>query len=128
MLENINILKELKEAGAIALIQADNKNYYAVPEGYFPNLVSGIMANIFIESLPSANPYIVPEDYFDNLPEVILERIDNSILQQQGITQKNTYSVPDGYFNSFADNVLKKNKKPGKRCTTGIGRNLTSAQ
>ena len=110
MQENINILNELKEVGAVALIQADNRNYYTVPEGYFINLASGIIANIFIGSLPAGNLYTVPEGYFDNLPEIILEKINTSLLQQQNITQKNVYSIPDGYFNSFADNVLKKIK------------------
>ncbi len=74
MWENINILNELKEAGATTLMHADNRNYYAVPDGYFINLASGVMANIFIESVPSANPYIVPGAYFLNLPGIILEK------------------------------------------------------
>lgn len=111
MLENINILNELKEAEAVILLQADNRNYYAVPEEYFTSLASGVMANIFITSLPLVNPYIVPETYFYNLPNIILEKVNSSLLQQQAISKKDIYSIPNGYFNSFADDVLKKIKK-----------------
>ena len=96
--KNINILNELKEIGAVTLLQADNRNYYAVPEDYFTNLAPDVLANIFITSMPSVNPYTVPELYFNNLPDIILERINISLLQQQGISKKNIYTIPERLF------------------------------
>ncbi len=112
MWENINILKELKEAGAIALTHADNNNYYSVPEDYFTNLSSSVMANIFVRSLPSANPYTVSETYFTDLPKIILEKIDTGFFQHN-VSRENVYSVPNGYFNSLAEKVLQKIKNQG---------------
>ncbi|MFT4153901.1 hypothetical protein [Parafilimonas sp.] len=107
---NINILNELKEAGAATLIQANNKNYYSVPEGYFKAFPSGVLANIFINALPSSHPYTVPKAYFENLPDYILDKINISSWQLQGGKQKNSFTVPAKYFNGFADSVIKKIK------------------
>ncbi len=106
MQDKINILNELKDAGASVLINAGNKNYYAVPEGYFNNLPNDILLHVFVKSLPLTNVYTVPEKYFENLPQFILEKIHIPLLTNK----QNLYSVPDGYFNTFSDNILKKIK------------------
>lgn len=109
MQRNINILNELREAGAVALLDADNKNYFSVPDGYFDDLQQIIFANVFVRSLPSSNPFTVPGGYFENLPGIILDKINfNNATESTGI--KNVYAVPEGYFNSFADSILKKIK------------------
>ena len=109
MQRNIDILNELREVGAVALLDADNKNYFSVPEGYFDDLPPVIIANVFVRSLPVSNPYTVPEGYFENLTEIILDKI-NVNSEAESIITKHVYAVPDGYFNNFADSVLKKIK------------------
>ncbi|HYJ62770.1 MAG TPA: hypothetical protein VEV62_03420, partial [Parafilimonas sp.] len=108
MQDKINILIELKEAGADILTAADNKNYFAVPEGYFNDLSKDILTNLFIKSLPNKIPYNIPANYFENFPEILLEklRIENGI----DTTQKKLYNIPEGYFDNLADNILKKIK------------------
>jgi hypothetical protein len=108
MNEKINILDELNQANAATLINTDNRNYYAVPEGYFDNLPANILSHVFIKSLPATNPYTIPEGYFENLPAIILDKIN---VASFGINDKNVFSVPDGYFNSLADNIFKKIKE-----------------
>lgn len=110
MEDKINILNELKEAGAVSLLNLDNKNYFFIPEGYFNNLASDILTHVFIKSLPSENPYTVSETYFTNLPNIILEKINFKHIPVLQAEEKNGYAVPDGYFNSLADNILKKIK------------------
>src|SRR5437762_2933124 len=106
MQDRINILNELKEAGAVLLIDADRRNHFSVPADYFDNLADNILAHVFIRSLPSVNPYTVPEEYFDNLGQIILEKInigDEVLGLEETAAEKNIYSVPEGYFNSLAD-------------------------
>ncbi len=113
MQTNINILNELKEAGAATLIQANNKNYYSVPEGYFSNLSSHAIANIFVNELPAVSPYAVPENYFENLPDIILDKINAPSLQLQG-HKREVFAVPDGYFDEFANNIIERIKAEKK--------------
>jgi hypothetical protein len=35
MRDKFNILNELKENGAVALLDTNNKNYFSVPDNYF---------------------------------------------------------------------------------------------
>ncbi|SFQ44208.1 hypothetical protein [Parafilimonas terrae] len=109
MQTNINILNELKEAGAATLIQANNENYYSVPEGYFSNLSSHVIANIFVSELTAVNPYTVPENYFENFPDIILDKINAPSLQLPG-SKREVFGVPDGYFDEFANKVIEKIK------------------
>lgn len=109
MQRNINILNELKEAGAVALLNVDNNNHFFVPDSYFNDLPPVILANLFVKSLPVFNPYTVPEGYFENLPGIILDRI-NFNGATENIEAKNVYAVPEGYFNNFAASVLNKIK------------------
>lgn len=107
MQRNLDILNELREVGAVALLDADNENYFSVPDGYFNDLPPAITANVFVRSLPVSNPYTVPEGYFENLPSVILDKV-NFTTAAENIETKNVFAVPEGYFNNFADGVLKK--------------------
>ena len=45
MQEKVKILSELKEAEASTLLQAGNKNYYYLPDGYFNDFVGVIKAD-----------------------------------------------------------------------------------
>ena len=68
MADKINIFNELREAGASALLNTDNRNYLSVPDDYFDKLAGNILTHIFIVSLPSGNPYTIQAGYFENLP------------------------------------------------------------
>ena len=103
MQDRINILNELRDAEAFVLLNADNKNYYHFPEGYFNNLSGDILSNIFISSLPALNPYSVPEKYFENFSELIIEKINSPVN-----TKENPYMVPLGYFVTLSENILSK--------------------
>lgn len=117
MQTDINILNELREAGAATLIQANNKNYYSVPEDYFSNLSSHVMANIFVNQLTAITPYTVPGNYFEHLPDIILDKINASSLQLPNRKQ-DVFTVPNGYFNAFAKNVVEKIKAQGNSDVT----------
>jgi hypothetical protein len=107
----INILNELKEAGAITLMNAGKGNCFSVPGDYFSNLPGDILAHIFINSLPSENPYTVSQTYFEELPDIILEKINiHENIHLTGTYKSNVYSVPDNYFNNLAGNILNKIK------------------
>lgn len=107
----INILIELKEAGAVTLINAGKDNCFSVPGDYFSNLPGDILAHIFINSLSSVNPYTVSETYFKELPDIILEKINiHESIHLTGTDKGNVYSVPDDYFNNLAGNILDKIK------------------
>ena len=109
MQRNINILNELREAGAVALLNADNLNYFSIPEGYFNDLPAVITANVFIQSLPASTPYTVPNGYFENLPGIVLDKL-NIQNKAESAETKHIYAVPEGYFYNFADTVLKRIK------------------
>jgi hypothetical protein len=107
----INILNELKEAGATTLINAGKGNCFSVPGDYFSNLPGNILTHIFINSLSSVNPYTVSETYFEELPGLILKKINiQENIHLKGINKSNIYSVPDDYFNNLAGNILSKIK------------------
>ena len=110
MRDKFNILNELKENGAVALLDTNNKNYFSVPDNYFDSLASDILANIFIKSLPAESPFAVPALYFENLPDIVLDKIHVKKNLSLFIEEKNLYAVPDGYFASLADNILNKIK------------------
>ena len=110
MEDKFNILDELKEAGAVALISLGNKNCFFVPDNYFDSLASSILEHVLVKSLPSINPYTVAESYFENLPDIILDKIKMRENLSPVIDVKNLYSVPDGYFNGLANSILNKIK------------------
>ena len=111
MEDRINILNELKQAGADTLLKIGNKNHFFVPNDYFNNFSSDLMSGIFINTLPLSNPYTVPPLYFKNLEEMISERIYFiKNISNSGVNQKNVYVVPEGYFDGFAGNILNKIK------------------
>jgi len=110
MTDRFNILDELKENGAVALLNVNNKNYFSVPDNYFDDLASDILGYIFIKSLPTENPLTVPALYFENFPDIILDKLYVRKNISPAIEEKKLYAVPDGYFNSLAENILNKIK------------------
>ena len=112
MRDKIDILNELREAGAVILSTADNRNYFSVPANYFDQLPENILTHIFIKSLPKQVLYVVPEGYFDKFPGIILDKIkigENGFLSD--IKEAYIYAVPEGYFDNLAGDILKKVKK-----------------
>lgn len=107
MVENINILNELKELNAGSLIQSGNKNIFIAPDDYFTHLSNNIINQIWLNSVPRINPYYIPANYFKNLPELILDKL---AIKNHQSSNKQTYQVPDGYFNNLASNILDKIK------------------
>lgn len=112
MADFTNILNELNELGADALIKADRKNYFFVPDGYFSGFAGNVMAHLFINSLPAKTPYALPEDYFRNFSRTVLDKVNSGVNVSFSNLDKDIYTVPDGYFNSLAENILKKIKTP----------------
>ncbi|HEX5152021.1 MAG TPA: hypothetical protein VFW07_11275 [Parafilimonas sp.] len=112
MTEKFNILDELKENGAVALLNTTNKNYFSVPDSYFDDLAPDILRYIFIKSLPIETPFAVPSMYFEHLPDIILDKIQVKRNLSSFVEEKNLYAVPDGYFNSLAENILNKINSP----------------
>ena len=111
MQDKINILDELKEAGAAVLTTIDNRNYFYVPNDYFNKLPGYVTAHIFLQRLTPVNLYTVPVGYFENLPDLILEKINIQRIYALDAGKKNTYSIPENYFNNLADTILEKIKR-----------------
>ncbi|MEP6682942.1 MAG: hypothetical protein ABJA35_06775 [Parafilimonas sp.] len=105
----INILNELKEAGAAVLMNIDKSNFFTIPDDYFKNLHSDILSHVFIQSLPSGNPYTIPEEYFNHFPEIVLDKLS---VPSFNINKKGSFEVPEGYFDNLAHTILKKIKEP----------------
>lgn len=108
MIDKTNILSELKESGAVFLLNADKANYFFVPDNYFNTLAGDIMAVVFIQSLPFINIYTVPKGYFESFSEIVLEKIKFRTRSAVPEIEKNLYAVPDGYFNNLSENILKR--------------------
>lgn len=107
MVENINILNELKELNAGALIESGNKNIFNAPDDYFTHLPNNIITQIWLNSVHRINPYYLPANYFKNLPELILDKL---VIKNYQSSNKQTYQVPDGYFNNLASHIIDKIK------------------
>src|SRR5215204_1720460 len=110
----INILSELQSISpTVAGIAPVNP--YKVPQGYFEDLATQILA---LTKQPSTsltaaatNPYTIPEGYFEKFPEQILAIVKNDdsfeLLKNK---PANPYEVPDGYFENLAETILSRVK------------------
>jgi len=110
----INILSELQSISpTVAGIAPVNP--YKVPQGYFEDLATQILA---LTKQPSTfltagvtNPYTIPEGYFERFPEQILAIVKNDdsfeLLKNK---PANPYEVPDGYFENLAETILSRVK------------------
>lgn len=82
-----NILKELQEIAPM-LSKIEKKNFYSVPENYFPDFKS--------EMLEQVKPRGVKQELKTVAPELLK------------IEKRSTVEVPVGYFNFFSRNLMKK--------------------
>lgn len=117
-----DILNELKELSPV-VAAIGNVNVFSVPEGYFDNVSTTVLACIHeeqgIANIISAD---VPKDYFDNLADNILAKIkmqeEETVLSPllQNIRNTNVFTVPKGYFDELPTQILSKinTKQPAK--------------
>ena len=108
MADSVNILDELKELNSAVLINAERKNLYTYPDGYFEDLSHNIFRGVWMQSLPKVNPHSVPAGYFENLPEIIIDKLALKSTFVSNTNSKELYNVPDGYFSNLSGNILQK--------------------
>jgi hypothetical protein len=114
MLERENILNELTAISPI-VASIPNVNVYKVDENYFDGIRAELQARIIASNFTlSQNNFDVPEGYFENLPTNILAKIkaqDNRIFDREmmelsptiaNIGNRNVYTVPLGYFEQLS--------------------------
>ena len=84
-----------------------------VPEGYFENVASNILAEIhtdeFLNSLPRQSMQ-VPENYFDTLADNIFEDIHTNAFSAS-LPKENIFSVPTNYFDNLTEQIVAKSIK-----------------
>lgn len=120
------IQDELNELNS-GLNAGNNGNPYSVPEGYFENLASSVLAKIKGEEVVSATeeiaqlspllagisrsmPYAVPDNYFqsnlESLKAFTSESEESLVLSF--IDKEMPYEVPTGYFANLPEKILEK--------------------
>lgn len=128
MKNNEDILKELRElAPTLATVQ--KKNLYTVPDAYFANFSSMVLAQVQLSGvgkelsevapalagLSGLNKTEAPAAYFSNFSSGLLSKIRadevadelTAIAPALSTMQKvNMYEAPAGYFHTFAQQVL----------------------
>lgn len=121
-----NIQDELNELNS-KLPSGQNETPYAIPDGYFDNLASSVLAKVKAEQVISASkeiaqlspllaglsrkmPFTVPANYFQEtvemLPALSLQNEESAFLVSIGKAMP--YTVPAGYFTSLPQQVLDK--------------------
>lgn len=110
MQERENILNELHAVSPL-VASVPHINVYRVDENYFDGIRAELQARIIASNfIAPQNNFNVPEGYFENLPTNILAKIkaqkNNSVFTEMeelsptiaSIGNKNVYTVPQGYF------------------------------
>lgn len=93
----INDYKALKSINPV--------NAFTVPEGYFDNLESRIIAAQNLAALKSNGPvggFAVPENYFDELAGNIQSRI---AIEAVAAIEGTGFALPEGYFNNLTQQI-----------------------
>jgi hypothetical protein len=114
MLERENILNELMAISPL-VASVPRVNVYRVDENYFDGIRAELQARIIASNfIAPQNNFDVPQGYFENLPSNILAKIkaqeNNPVFTEieaisptiSGIGNKNVYTVPQGYFEQLA--------------------------
>jgi hypothetical protein len=114
MLERENILNELNAISPL-VASVPRVNVYRVDENYFDGIRAELQARIIASNFITPQNYFdVPDGYFENLPTNILAKIkaqeDNVVFTEMqelsptiaSIGNKNVYTVPQGYFEQIA--------------------------
>src|SRR5262245_57170323 len=125
MTQRDNILQELNELGS-SLVKTAPQNVYAVPDGYFENLVGQVLIHIkaldakeaseelsylspLLNNIPRKMPYSVPTGFFTELLDRIkraktgdeqtaAEELSTLSPLLGGLKKEMPYAVPEGYF------------------------------
>jgi hypothetical protein len=110
MQERENILNELNAISPL-VASVPRVNVYRVGENYFDGIRAELQARIIASNfIAPQNNFDVPQGYFENLPSNILAKIkaqeNNPVFTETealsptiaGIGNKNVYTVPQGYF------------------------------
>lgn len=129
MKNNENILQELREI-APYLANVEKKNLYTVPQDYFANFSSVVLAQAQLSGvsgelsevapalagLSGLNKTEAPAGYFHSFSSGLLNKIRaNEVADEltaiapalSELEKVNAYEAPAGYFNTFAQQVLK---------------------
>jgi hypothetical protein len=114
MLERENILNELTAISPL-VASIPRVNVYRVDINYFDGIRAELQARIIASNfIAPQNNFDVPQGYFENLPTNILAKIkaqeNNEVFAEMetlsttiaGIGNKNVYTVPQGYFEQLA--------------------------
>jgi hypothetical protein len=110
--------------GLNSSLPADSNTFiYSVPEGYFDNLASAVLAKIkgehpvtaseeiselspLLAGLSKAMPFSIPDNYFQDLSAITDEKEESAVLSYIGKTMP--YEVPFDYFDNLSGEVLGK--------------------
>ncbi len=114
MLEREDILNELNAISPL-VASVPRINVYRVDENYFDGIRAELQARIIASNFTvPQNNFDVPEGYFENLPTNILAKIkaqeNNPVFTEMeilspiiaSIGNTNVYTVPQGYFEQLA--------------------------
>ena len=72
--KQIEIITELKDISPL-LASMEKVNVFQIPDGYFTDLNSKILTNIFLNQEEKNNSQKVPEGYFESLSDRILAKV-----------------------------------------------------
>lgn len=127
-----NILNELKQI-APTLAAVEKKNFYAVPDGYFADFKSSIVAQVSFspvqQELKEVAPVLlnverkpaveVPIGYFTSFSKDLVKQIRGNEVQEElsalapalsAIDKQNTLNVPANYFAQFPGQLMQQIK------------------
>lgn len=80
------------------------KNPFGVPENYFSDLESKIIAQVKWMECKDESVFEVPEGYFDLLPDLVLSKIAEDSLKTQ--VAIDGFDIPEQYSATLTENIL----------------------
>ncbi|WP_223581084.1 hypothetical protein [Sphingobacterium sp. GVS05A] len=80
------------------------ENPFGVPENYFSDLESRIIAQVKWIECKDESIFKVPEGYFDSLPDVVLSKIAADSLKAQ--VAGDGFAIPEQYSDKLTENIF----------------------
>jgi len=80
------------------------ENPFGVPENYFSDLESKIIAQVKWIECKDESIFKVPEGYFDSLPDVVLSKIAADSLKAQ--VAGDGFAIPEQYSDKLTENIF----------------------
>ena len=80
------------------------ENPFGVPENYFSDLESKIIAQVKWIACTDDSVFKVPEGYFDSLPDVVLSKIAADSLKAQ--VAVDGFAIPEQYSDKLTENIF----------------------